>query len=554
MAASTALILAPNGRDGSIAAKMLEEVGLRPHVCVGSEDFISRIGTDTGFAVVTEEGFQQASLDTLRELVASQEPWSDFPFIVLTRRVDTIQRNPKLIWLSEVLRNVTFLERPFHPATFISLAKTASRSRQRQFEARARILELHESDERLRLANESLEARVADRTVALETSIAKMMGEIEQRERTEELLRQAQKMEMIGQLTGGVAHDFNNLLTAVLGNLELLKRHLPGNPKTDRLIDGAVKGAQRGAALTQRLLAFARRQELTLAPTSLVDLVHGMSDLLDRSLTSSIEQRTILPEDIPLALVDGNQLELALLNLAVNARDAMPEGGTLTIEIDVPSTLEGMPLPDGSYVRLSVSDTGVGMDEETLRKATEPFYSTKEVGKGTGLGLSMIQGLAEQLGGSLRLTSVVGEGTRAELWLPVAVGVTEAQIVDAPVEVAASGRARILLVDDDALIAMSAVDMLEDLGHEVVEANSGAAALTVLESGRAFDLMITDFAMPKMNGGQLALAVRELRPGMPILLATGYAELPVGYELGLPRLGKPYTQSQLAAEIGRLVR
>jgi CheY-like chemotaxis protein/two-component sensor histidine kinase len=361
-------------------------------------------------------------------------------------------------------------------------------------------------------------------------------------------------MEMVGQLTGGIAHGFNNLLAAVLGNLELLRRHLPTSPKSDRLIDGAIKGAQRGAALTQRLLAFARRQELTLVPTNLTDLVHGMSDLLDRSLTSTIEQLTILPEGMPLALVDGNQLELALLNLAVNARDAMPEGGTLIIEVDVPATLEGMPLPSGSYIRLSVSDNGAGMDEETLMHATEPFYSTKGVGKGTGLGLSMIHGHAEQLGGALRLTSTVGEGTRAELWLPVAVGVTEAQVVDAPVEVTSSGRARILLVDDDTLIAMSAVDMLEDLGHDVVEANSGAAALSILETDRPFDLMITDFSMPKMNGGQLALAVRELRPGMPILLATGYAEMPAGYEIDLPRLGKPYTQSQLAAEIGRLVR
>jgi CheY-like chemotaxis protein len=228
----------------------------------------------------------------------------------------------------------------------------------------------------------------------------------------------------------------------------------------------------------------------------------------------------------------------------------------LTIEVDVPETLEGMPLASGSYVRLSVSDTGAGMDNETLKKSIEPFYSTKGVGKGTGLGLSMIHGLAEQLGGSLRLTSTIGEGTKAELWLPVATGAAEVQskAIEGSAEVASSGQARILVVDDDALIAMSTVDMLEDLGHVVVEANSGAKAMEILGTDREFDLMITDFSMPKMNGGQLALAVRELRPDLPILLATGYAELPSGYEIDLPRLGKPYTQTQLAAEIGRLLR
>ena len=379
--------------------------------------------------------------------------------------------------------------------------------------------------------------------------------EVEQRERTEILLRQAQKMEMIGQLTGGVAHDFNNLLMAVLGNLELLSRHMTLDAKAERLVDGAVKGAQRGAALTQRLLAFARRQELTLAPTNLTELVRGMADLLDRSLGSTVEQHVVLPEGMPLAFVDGNQLELALLNLAVNARDAMPDGGSLTIEVDVPETFEAMVLPSGTYVRLSVSDTGSGMGEETLKRATEPFYSTKGVGKGTGLGLSMIQGLAEQLGGSLRLTSTVGLGTRAELWLPVAAGAGEVQAAEPALEISAvTVSSRILIVDDDPLISMSTVDMLEDLGHEVVEAGSGAKALEILSAGEQFDLMITDFSMPRMNGGQLARTVHELRPSLPILLATGYAEMLPGSEIELPRLGKPYTQAQLAAEIGKLLR
>ncbi|GGD16225.1 ATP-binding protein [Aureimonas glaciei] len=551
----TALVLAPGGRDAAIAARLLGDGGMRPLVCETGDDLIARIGEDSGFAVVTEEALRGVDPAALHVRLARQEPWSDFPFIVLTRRSPSPQRNPVAAKLAGILQNVTFLERPFHPATFISLAKTASRSRERQFEARARIIALHESDERLRQANENLEVRVAERTAELQAAHAKMVAEVEQRERAEILLRQSQKMEMIGQLTGGIAHDFNNLLAAVLGNLELLQRIIPSDPKAARLMEGAVKGAQRGAALTQRLLAFARRQELTLVPTDLADLVRGMADLLDRSLGSTIEQYVILPEGMPLALVDGNQLELALLNLAVNARDAMPNGGSLTIEVDVPRTLEGMSLPSGTYVRLSVSDTGAGMSAEILERATEPFYSTKGVGKGTGLGLSMIQGLAEQLGGSLRLTSTVGKGTRAELWLPVAFGESAvAAVEEEPGLSSPVGKARILMVDDDPLISMSTVDMLEDLGHEVVEAHSGAKALEILSGGGEFDLMITDFSMPKMNGAQLALAVQELRPKLPILLATGYAEMPAGSEIALPRLGKPYTQAQLASEIGKLLR
>ncbi|MFY0735996.1 MULTISPECIES: ATP-binding protein [Aurantimonas] len=555
MSALIALILSPGGRDAAIAARIIEDVGLQPVVCESCQELICRIGDGSGFAIVTEESFRGVDLKPLHDRLTTQNAWSDYPFIILTRRSESSQRNPATTQLAELLRNVTFLERPFHPSTFISLAKTASRSRERQFEARARIVELHERDDQLRQANETLETRVAERTAEMQLAHEKLVMEVEQRERTEILLRQAQKMEMIGQLTGGIAHDFNNLLMAVLGNLELLHRHMTLDAKAERLVDGAVKGAQRGAALTQRLLAFARRQELTLAPTNLSELVRGMADLLDRSLGSTIEQHVVLPEGMPLAFVDGNQLELALLNLAVNARDAMPDGGSLTIEVDVPDTFEAMVLPSGTYVRLSVSDTGSGMSEETLKRATEPFYSTKGVGKGTGLGLSMIQGLAEQLGGSLRLTSTVGIGTRAELWLPVAAGAGEVQAAEPDLEISAvTVSSRILIVDDDPLILMSTVDMLEDLGHEVVEAGSGAKALEILNAGEQFDLMITDFSMPRMNGGQLARAVHELRPSLPMLLATGFAEMPSGSEIELPRLGKPYTQAQLAAEIGKLLR
>jgi nitrogen-specific signal transduction histidine kinase/CheY-like chemotaxis protein len=388
----------------------------------------------------------------------------------------------------------------------------------------------------------------------LTAAYATVLAEIAHREQAEEQLRQAQKMEVIGQLTGGIAHDFNNLLMAVLGNLDLLRKHLPDNPRTTRLINGALQGAQRGAALTQRLLAFARRQDLKVEPRNLADLIREAVDLIEHSAGSQIEVRLDLPARIPLTLVDASQIELAVLNLVVNARDAMSNGGVLSIKVDHVEAPPAAELPAGHYVRLVVSDTGYGMDAETLRKATEPFFSTKELGKGTGLGLSMVHGLAVQLNGALRLTSQVGLGTNAELWLPVTnIAAEEGKPAVAEPKGEATEKITILVVDDDALIAMSTVDMLEDLGHDVIEANSGDRALEILRDSRPVDLLVTDYSMPRMNGAQLAAAAREIRPELPILLATGYAELPGGSALGLPRIGKPYQQDQLAAEIVKVL-
>ena len=402
--------------------------------------------------------------------------------------------------------------------------------------------------------NEQLEKRVEERTAQLRSAHDELLAEIAERERTEAQLRQMQKLESIGQLTGGVAHDFNNLLTAVIGNLELLRKRVPANPSSDRLIDGAMQGAQRGAALTQRLLAFARHQALDARPVDLAELVRGMDDLLHRSLGPSVTMIQDLPAGIPPAHVDANQVELALLNLAVNSRDAMPEGGTLTLALDLAETDAANDLAAGRYVRLTVSDTGAGMDSETLRKAIEPFFSTKDVGKGTGLGLSMIHGLAQQLKGALRLFSTSGQGTRAELWLPVALGAARVTAPEPPAEESdEKRRATLLFVDDDFLIGLSTTSLLEDLGHTVVKASSGPEALEVLRSGGPIDLMITDYAMPGMTGLELAEQARALRPELPILLATGYADLPTRPKFALPRLSKPYQQQQLAEQIQSLL-
>jgi PAS domain S-box-containing protein len=375
---------------------------------------------------------------------------------------------------------------------------------------------------------------------------------------TEAALRQSQKMEAIGQITGGVAHDFNNLLMAVTANLELLRKRLPDDPTLQRYIDGALQGASRGVSLTQRLLAFARKQDLQSEPTDVASLLTNMKDLLERSVGPTIAIEYRLDTDVPRAQADPNQLELAVLNLVVNARDAMPAGGSIVVEAGM-RTVE-RPLSDldaGRYVRIAVIDNGAGMDEETRLRAIEPFFSTKETGKGTGLGLSMVHGMAMQLSGALRLESTPGEGTRVEIWLPTAKDAPEQTADLAPAAHATPSPAAtgtILLVDDDPLIAMSMVDMLEDLGHSVIEAGSPQQALSILESDAHLDLLITDYAMPQMTGGELAVRAKELRPDLPILLATGYADMPPDAKIELPRITKPYNQAFLAEQLALLLR
>jgi nitrogen-specific signal transduction histidine kinase len=364
-------------------------------------------------------------------------------------------------------------------------------------------------------------------------------------ERTREALVMSQKMETIGQLTGGIAHDFNNLLAAVLGSLELLKKRLNmDDPKIQRLVDNAMQGALRGASLTQRMLAFARKQDLKPVVVDVPELVRGMTSLLKFDAGIRIETR--FPMDLPKVKADANQLELAILNLAVNARDAMPNGGAITIAAREDHDANSGPAK--RHVALSVTDTGCGMDEETLEHAQEPFFTTKGVGKGTGLGLSMVNGLAEQSGGRLVLKSRLGEGTTAEIWLPVAEEAAASPPRGEPVVAIprTSRRLSVLVVDDDLLVLENTAAMLEDLGHAVVEARSGDEALALLRRTRTVDLVVTDYAMPGMTGLQLADAVAAERPGTVFLLSTGYAELPSGEYSSLPRISKPFDQAALA--------
>lgn len=364
-------------------------------------------------------------------------------------------------------------------------------------------------------------------------------------EKAREALFQSQKMEALGQLTGGVAHDFNNLLAVILGSLELARKQVDQNGRAAHLIDNAMRGAQRGASLTKRMLAFARRQELNLAAVDLPALMRDMTNLLERSLGPAIVIETRFQPDLAAVLADANQLEMAVLNLAVNARDAMPDGGSLALQARPKTIAPGhAKLMPGSYVCLSVTDNGEGMDEATLSRATDPFFTTKELGKGTGLGLSMVQGLAEQSGGQLVLESKPGVGTTAEIWLPVA-RKDDAAVAAAEEAERVSRFLTILAVDDDTLVLTNLAAMLDDLGHTVIEAGSAEQALDVLRRRHSIDLVITDYAMPRMTGLQLIAEIRRERPDLPVILATGFAEIPPASG-AIPRLPKPFLQYDLA--------
>jgi len=780
----TALVLAPTGRDAVLACNILDEGGIACRVFDSIGTLIGHIARGGGFAVVAEEALQRADPRAIAGMLREQPEWSDFPFILMTAHGGSVERNPTAQRQIELLGNVTFLERPFHPTTLVSMARAALRGRRRQYEARSRIEAVREAERRLQLTLEagrlgawSIDltthelttsglakmqfGRSPDEDMTLDTLVAaihpddrdhvwsemqraadgrgdyqvdyrciwpdgsvhcieargridapvtgraptmsgvtldvtnskraqralarseerfraavnavsgvvwtnaadgRMLGEqpgwatltgqsreeyqgygwasavhpddaeksIEtwnaavaarapyvfehrvrradgswghfairaipalesdgsirewvgvhtditaqrlaeralselnanleeriaqataERRRAEENLLQSQKLETIGQLTGGVAHDFNNLLTPILSSLEVLKAKLPGDPHAQRWASAGIQSAERASALVTRLLAFARRQSLDVRPVDLGELVRGTEDLLRRSIGSTVEVSVNAHGPLPLAIADANQVELAILNLCINARDAMSDGGTVSIDVDTVARGEyAFDEAVGPFIRVSVRDTGSGMSEETMRRAVEPFYTTKGVGEGTGLGLSMVNGLVGQLEGGMTIESELGQGTTVALYLPVA-DASATMSVAAPVEVfdTPAKTARILLVDDEMLIRFVSSEMLREAGYEVVEAASGAQALERVEEGFKPDVLITDQLMPGMKGSELAERLVALVPGLRVLVASGYSDVP---NAPFARIAKPFAAADLIERVRQLV-
>ena len=392
------------------------------------------------------------------------------------------------------------------------------------------------------------------------THLAGVVFDVTDRRDAEAQLAQAQKMDAIGQLTGGVAHDFNNLLTPIVGGLDIIRRRHRDDERTQKMVSAALQAAERAATLTNRLLAFARRQALQPRAVDIPTLIEGIAELIRRSLGPTIEVDLDFAENIPSARVDPNQLELALLNLSINARDAMPGGGRLrlavsTRDLAAPKT-PNLPnaLPPGRYVRITATDTGVGMDKTTLARATEPFFSTKGVGKGTGLGLSMVHGLAAQSGGTLSLASHPGEGTTVTLWLPATDEEVDAAAAQSQDIVQAHHAARVLLVDDEEIVRFATADMLRDLGYVVFEAGSASQAMAALRSGVEAEILVTDYLMPGMTGAALIAELRAAGSRLPALLITGYANAGADVPADIPRLAKPFRQTDLAAKVDDLLR
>nr|WP_235913702.1 hybrid sensor histidine kinase/response regulator [Pseudoroseomonas coralli] len=680
------MIYTPHGRDAMIAEALLREVGATCRTCSDLASFEAGLNETACFAVVTQEALKGADLSGIAARLAAQPTWSDLPFIVLTRGGDGPEQNSAAARLSEALGNVTFLERPFHPTTFVSVTRSALKGRHRQFEARARIEELRESENRLQIAllagrlgswefdvqtetlaasatcraifgrgpeapftyqdllasihpqdrarmqaavgasiagdvdyaieyrtvwpdgsihwaeirarvvrdrqggrprlvgvssditdrktaedrlhqlNETLEERVFTRTVELRQAHDKVMAEVEQRERAEEQLRQSQKMEAVGQLTGGLAHDFNNLLTGITGSLELLQMRMRQGrtAELDRFIVAAQQSADRAAALTHRLLAFSRRQTLDPKPTDVASLMAGVAELITRAIGPAIALEMASVQDLWSTLVDPNQLENALLNLCINARDAMPDGGRIMIQAEN-IFLDGRAagprdMPPGQYVSLSVTDTGTGMSPEVIERAFDPFFTTKPMGQGTGLGLSMIYGFVRQSGGQVRIHSEVGRGTTVRLYLPRHAQAAEAAARRSGVAVASRAKPgeTVLVVDDEPSVRMLVTEVLQNLGYCAIEAADGRSGLEVLRSSARVDLLVSDVGLPGgMNGRQLADAGRALRPDLRVLFITGYAEHAVMGEKhltpGMSVLTKPFSLEALAARINGLI-
>lgn len=545
-----AIILAPLGRDSSLALMMLNEAGYSGIIASDLGMLCEALEHGSGLLIIAAEALRGADLDPLLEHLHQQPAWSDLPIVLMTHHGGSEQNGSSQF--SGLLGNVTFLERPFHPVTLISLVSTALRGRRRQYEARDRLIDLSESELRLQRTLETLEQQVEERTAQLRHN--------------EDALRQSQKMEAVGQLTGGIAHDFNNMLTGIIGSLELLRRRVSRGKldDLDSLIDLGVTSANRAAGLTHRLLAFSRRQSLDSKPVEINQLVTSMGELLQRSINESIALDMRLTGQLWTAEADPNQLESALLNLVINARDAMPNGGSLTVEttnrhLDSVFTAAYGTLKPGDYVELSVSDTGCGIPESVMGRVFDPFFTTKPIGQGTGLGLSMIYGFARQSHGHVTIHSQVNKGTTVSLFLPRFIGEVVADVAtDAALLPFANAGETVLIVEDDPAVRVLVSAVLKELGYGFVEAGDADTAVPIIESAQRIDLLISDVGLPGMNGRQLAEIGRQIRPELKVLFITGYAEHAAvrgGFlDPGMQLITKPFTFDLLTAKVREMIQ
>lgn len=548
-------ILTPIGRDAVASAEVLRRAGYESTICANTAELVASLNSGASVALVTEEALFGRPSDEVGCWIESQEPWSDMPFVILTSR---LERPEVLIWRQRLLvrfRNVSLLERPLDAITLASAISSAIRGRLRQYQVRDYVSARAS-------AAAQLEEIVAERTKELRVQISK-------RAEVEAVLRQSQKMEAVGQLTGGIAHDFNNLLMSITGSLDILGERLARGNVSDleRYIVAAQGASRRAAALTHRLLAFSRRQTLDPKPTDVNRLIADMEDLVRRTVGPSIDVKVQLADDVWPTLVDQNQLENALLNLCINARDAMPDGGQLLINtnnelINSEVAQESDILP-GQYVALRVRDTGNGMEPSVLAHAFDPFFTTKPLGQGTGLGLSMIYGFVRQSGGHVSITSEPLKGTNVCVFFPRQYAQIEmpeeTQEVTPSDTVAERGEGEtVLVVDDESSIRMIVTDVLEEAGYTPIEAEDGRSGLQILQSNTRIDLLITDVGLPGgMNGRQLADAGRASRPDMKVLFITGYADNAVirggDLEAGMHVLTKPFAIDELVHRIKTLV-
>jgi len=548
------LVLAPFGRDARVISDVLGARQIHTHICIDTVELTGELGKDSAATVLTEESLSDELLSALRTMLASQPPWSDYPFVVLAAR-STVHRTSRAQSALQSLSNLVLLERPVNADTLASAAQSALRARRRQYLTREHLVDLEESKRSVERVNDELETRIASRTADLASANDRLMREIMERERVENSLVQNQKMEALGRLTGGIAHDFNNLLHAVNLNLQLLERLKVEEDRVRVYARRAKEAVERGSRLTAQLLSFARTQSLVPKLHDVNELIRNMAELISISIGSHVKLSLTLCSEPAFVIVDAAQMEMAILNLSVNARDAMPQGGTLEIHTQTASpdredASRNSAYPLGS-VDVAVRDTGTGIPANLLDKIFDPFFTTKQHA-GTGLGLSQVYGFTRQSGGSAVVESVVGEGTSISLRFPLAPMPQNSLAAAATAEPASetTSQAEILVVEDDPGVRRSMVECLQVLGFRVRQASDGASGLVELQKARP-DLLLVDYLMPQMNGAELIAHAQAMYRDIPILMATGYADMNVVEKLIGPQsvLAKPFDLDTLGTAV-----